>query len=152
MGARVDSPWLSSVFMMAAYMTYGGFLHSIQASLLAWGWSIAFAVALATVFTVCWQACRRFILLGFQSDLGYVIMALMMASLAVAAVTQFHMFSYLSLLVAVTLLTRVDMLLARFPNRRAWLCMLLLALVGLGLAWALYHLGAMPHLAPEGGA
>jgi hypothetical protein len=149
-GQRLENPWLSSVLLMAAYMTYGGFLHSIQASLWAWGWSIGFAVIFAALCTVCWKTCRRLLLTGFQSDLGYVVMALVTASLAVAAVTRFRMFSYLSLLVAVTLLTRVDMLIANFSTRKTWFCMTLLALAGLGLAWALHSLGVSPHLATEG--
>ncbi|MEY3299000.1 MAG: hypothetical protein RLZZ597_2260, partial [Cyanobacteriota bacterium] len=98
----IDSPWLSSVLMMAAYITYGGFLMHIGASPVVWGISLGVAVIFPALCTVCWKTCRRFILMGFQSDLGYVIMALSLASLAVAAVTQFRMFSYLSLLVAVT--------------------------------------------------
>ncbi len=145
----IDSPWLSSVLMMAAYITYGGFLVHISASPVVWGLSLGFAVVFPALCTICWKTCRRFILMGFQSDLGYVIMALSLASLAVAAVTQFRMFSYLSLLVAVTLLTRVDMLIAKFSNRKTWLCMVLLALLGFGLGWALHHLGSPIHLAPE---
>ncbi|MEB3290047.1 MAG: hypothetical protein VKI82_09025 [Leptolyngbya sp.] len=137
----MDSPWLSAVLMMAAYITYGGFLLHISASPVVWGLSLGFAVIFPALCTIAWKTCRRFIILGFQSDLGYVVMALSFASLAVAAVTQFRMFSYLSLLVAVTLLTRVDMLIARFSNPKTWLCMVLLALLGLGLGWALHHLG-----------
>ena len=145
----IDSPWLSSVLMMAAYITYGGFLMHIAASPVVWGISLGVAVIFPALCTVCWKTCRRFILMGFQSDLGYVIMALSLASLAVAAVTQFRMFSYISLLVAVTLLTRVDMLIAKFSTRKTWLCMVLLALLGFGLGWALHHLGSPIHLAPE---
>ncbi len=137
----VGSPWLSSVLMMAAYISYGGFLLYISASTLVWGASLGFAVIFPALCTIAWKPCRRLILMGFQSDLGYVVMALTGASLAVAAVTQFRMFSYLSLLVAVTLLTRVDMLIARFSTPKTWLCMVLLAILGLGLAWALHHLG-----------
>lgn len=147
-GALADSPWLSSVLLMAAYMTYGGFLVHISASPVIWGASLGFAIAFPALCTVCWKTCRRFILMGFQSDLGYVIMALTTASLAVAAVTQFRMFSYLSLLVAVTLLTRVDMLIAKFSKRKTWLCMVLLALLGFVLGWALHHLGSPIELAP----
>lgn len=150
LGQRGESPWLSSVLMVAAYMTYGGFLLHIPASLVAWGWSLGFAVVFAALCTVGWKPCRRVLLTGFQSDLGYVVMALVTASLAVAAVTRFRMFSYLSLLVAVTLLTRVDMLIAKFSNRQTWLCMVLLSLLGLGLAWALHHFGAFPVFAPGG--
>lgn len=149
LGPRGESPWLSSVLMVVAYMTYGGFLLQIPASLVAWGWSLGFVVVFAALCTVGWKPCRNLLLKGFQSDLGYVVMALVTASLAVAAVTRFRMFSYLSLLVAVTLLTRIDMLIARFSNRQTWLGMVLLSLLGLGLAWAVHHLGAFSAFAPN---
>jgi len=150
MSLWVDSPWLSSVLMMAAYITYGEFLLNISASPAVWGISLGFATIFPALCTIAWKPCRRLILMGFQSDLGYVVMALTGASLAVAAVTQFRMFSYLSLLVAVTMLTRVDMLIARFSTPKTWLCMVLLAILGLGLAWALHHLGASASLTPAG--
>lgn len=136
---KIDSPWLSAVLLMASYLTYGGFLHSLPASLLGWGISILFAVLLSAVCTIGWKICRSVLLLGFQSDLGYFLMALMFSSLAVAAVSQFRMFSYLSLLVAVSLLTRVDMLIAKMNNAQAFLAMVGLALLGMGIAWLIYE-------------
>lgn len=148
--APVDSPWLASILCVTAYTTYSGFLLHIAAPPLVWGASLGFAVIFPALCTIAWKTCRRFILMGFQSDLGYVIMALTVASLAVAAVTQFRMFSYLSLLVAVTLLTRVDMLIAKFSKRQTWLCMVLLSLLGFGLGWVLHHLGSPVHLTQDG--
>lgn len=135
---KVESPWLSAVLLLAAYLTYGGFLHSISASSLEWGITIVFAIALSAICTIGWKACRNLVLLGFQSDLGYLLMALLVASLAVVAVYQFRMFTNLSLLVAVSLLTRVDMLIARMHTIHAFLGMVSLSLLGLGLAWILH--------------
>jgi hypothetical protein len=131
--------------MVAAYMTYGGFLHQRGMSNLGWALSTVFALILATVTTIGWKLCRRFILLGFQSDLGYFLMALVLASTAVAAVTQFHMFASIALLVAVSLLVRVDMVIANFANGVAFLIMVFLSLLGLGLSWVPQTLGDSSH-------
>lgn len=139
LNTRTDSPWLSAVLLMASYLTYGGFLHSLPASVVGWGLSLLFAVLLSAVCTIGWNICRRVLLMGFQSDMGYFLMALMFSSLAVAAVSQFRMFSYLSLLVAVSLLTRVDMLIAKMNTVQAFLAMLGLALLGMGIAWLIYE-------------
>jgi hypothetical protein len=138
-------PWPSWVLMVAAYMTYGGFLHQRGMSNLGWALSAVFALILATVTTIGWKQCRRFILLGFQSDLGYFLMALALASMAVAAVTQFHMFASIALLVAVSLLARVDMVVANFANGVAFLIMVFLSLLGLGLSWVPQMLSDSSH-------
>ncbi len=139
-------PWLSWVLMVAAYMTYGGFLHQSGASNLVWGLSLAFALTLAAVITIGWRLCRRFILIGFQSDLGYFLMALSLASMSVAAVTQFHLFAALALLVAVGLLVRVDMVIADMTKGTAFLIMVFLSILGLGLSWLPHLLRGSAHL------
>lgn len=141
---KLSSVWLSWVLMILAYATYGGFLHNVKAALLPWVLSSIFALAVAGIITIFWGSYRRVILLGFQSDLGYFVMALLMASLAVVAVTQFQTFAYLALLVAVSLLVRVDLLIANFKDSTAFLALILLAFLGLGLSWLLTLLIATP--------
>lgn len=141
---QATSPWLSSVLMMASYMTYGGFLFQSSASLLVWGVSLGCTAVFAALCTICWKPCRRILIQGFRSDLGYVVLALLTASLAMAAVTRFRLVACLLMLVAATLLTRVDMLIAQFSNRKTWFCMVLLALLGFGLSWGVYRLGTSP--------
>jgi Na+-translocating ferredoxin:NAD+ oxidoreductase RnfD subunit len=74
-------------------------------------------------------------LIGFQSDLGYFAMALILASLAVVAVSQFQWFAYFAMLVAVSLLARVDNLIAGFKDALAFVWLSGLALLGLALSW-----------------
>jgi hypothetical protein len=114
--------------MVIAHATYGGFLHNRQAGLAAWLISAVLAVGGAGAITLFWPLLRRIILLGFQSDTGYFIMALSLASLAVVAVTQFQLFAYFAMLVAVALLARVDNLIvgvriaSLFSGCRVWRC------------------------------
>ncbi|NJL44924.1 MAG: hypothetical protein HC922_02570 [Leptolyngbyaceae cyanobacterium SM2_3_12] len=121
--------------MILAYATYGGFLHSTHARPLAWILSIVFCLGVAGITTIFWTPFRRVILLGFQSDIGYFVMAVLLASLAVVAVTQFEIFAYLTMVVAVSLLVRVDLQIADFKDSVAFLALSLLALLGLGLSW-----------------
>ncbi|MGF1570379.1 MAG: hypothetical protein ACFCVD_20285 [Nodosilinea sp.] len=134
-GQKLTMLGLSGPLMVMAYITYGGFLHSLNTIPLHWALNVSFALALAGVITIFWVPCRDLFLIGFQSDLGYFIMALVLASLAVAAVSRFHLFAYLSMLVAAALLVRVDMLILGFKNGWAFLTLSLLAILGLAISW-----------------
>lgn len=132
---RLHGPWLSWLLLILAYATYGRLLKHNEASPLEWALSIGFVVVLGSGLTVLWPLYRRVLLLGFQSDVGYFIMALSIASLAVVAVTQFQLFVYVSMLVAVSLLARVDTLVANINQLVAFGILTALALFGLSLSW-----------------
>jgi hypothetical protein len=131
----VQTHWLSWALLVMAYATYGSFLHEVNVHSYAWGLSCLGAVCGAWMITLGWPRVRRVILLGFQSDIGYFVMALSGASLAVIAVTQFQMFAYCAMLVAVSLLARVDNLIAGFRDVMAFGWLSGLALLGLALSW-----------------
>ncbi|PSR18583.1 hypothetical protein C8255_06580 [filamentous cyanobacterium CCP3] len=127
--------WLSWMLMVLAHVTYGGFLHDRNAGPTAWAVSIVLAICGAGAITLFWPLVRRIILLGFQSDVGYFVMALTLASLAVVAVTQFQVFAYFAMLLAVSLLARVDNLILGLKDTAAFLLLAGLALLGLALSW-----------------
>ena len=127
--------WLSWTLMVMAYATYGGFLHHHKAPSVTWALSSLLAICSAWVITLGWPQVRRIILLGFQSDMGYFVMALSAASLAEVAVTRFQLFAYFTMLVAVSLLARVDNLIAGFRDAVAFFWLSALALLGLVLSW-----------------
>lgn len=130
-------PWLSWLLLIVAYLTYGQFLHSSSAQSYVWFLSIGFAIALAAIATFLWVASRRIILMGFKSDAGYSIMVLSLASLAVVAVVEFHIFAYILVLVAATLLLRVDCLIANFSEATTFTLMTVCPLLGLAVSWAI---------------
>jgi hypothetical protein len=134
-GKAFGGPWLSWSLLVIAYATYGRFLHDGEASMLRWVVSGGFAIAISGVITILWVPTRRIILLGFKSDVGYAIMVLSIASLAVLAVVQIRVFSYFLVLSAVSLLARVDTLINDLHPILAFLLMTLLAFVGLGMSW-----------------
>jgi hypothetical protein len=128
-------PWVSSVLLVIAYATYGRFLHDGEASLLRWVVSGGFAIAISGIMTILWVPTRRIILLGFKSDVGYAIMVLTIASLAVLAVVQIRVFSYFLVLAAVSLLARVDTLINDLHPALAFSLLVMFAFMGLGLSW-----------------
>ncbi len=131
----LQSHWLSWTLVIMAYATYGGFLHNREATGLTWAFSGLLAVWGAWAITMGWPYLRQLLILGFQSDLGYFIMALAIASLSVAAVSQFQQFAYFVMLVAVSLLARVDNLIAGYRDTVAFVWLSVLALLGLALSW-----------------
>lgn len=131
----LQSHWLSWTLLVMAYATYGGFLHDGNTVLVGWVLSALLAIWGAWAITLGWPKLRQLLLLGFQSDLGYFIMALTTASLAVAAVSQFQRFAYFVMLIAVSLLARVDNLIAGYRDKVAFVWLSALALLGLALSW-----------------
>lgn len=127
--------WRSWLLFIVAYVTFGQLLHNTDAAPLIWGVSLGLVVVKAGLLTLFWQPTRKFILLGFQSDAGYSIMVLALASLAVLAVVQFRTFAYVIVLVATALLVRVDCLVDGFSDRQAFQVLLTLPLLGLGCSW-----------------
>ncbi|MBD0267616.1 MAG: hypothetical protein ICV77_04900 [Cyanobacteria bacterium Co-bin8] len=145
------SPWISWILLMLVYLTFGRFLQSaaLLHALYPWIMSGAFAIAQAAILTLLWKPAQKILLLGFQSDLGHIIMVLLLASLAVAAVVQFQVFSYLAVLVAASLLARVETLLTGMGNTPAFLVLSFFPLLGLALSWMMIYLSGM--VAPAAG-
>ena len=77
---------------------------------------------------------RNFFLLGFQSDAGYTVMALVMASFAVVIVSWIQIFVYFLVMLAAALLLRVELLIRDIGNSLAFVTILLLSVIGLGLS------------------
>lgn len=127
-------PWLSSLLLLLAYMGFGAFLHSRHSSDLIWWLALGHAVFEAACLTILWKPLRNFFLLGFQSDVGYTIMALVIASLAVVVVAWIQIFIYFLVMLAAALLLRVDLLIRDTRNSFAFVIIVLLSLIGLGIS------------------
>jgi len=145
--------WLSWALLLIAYATYGRLLHTTdfepvswlsllgswigihQMNSLVWVMTLLFVGIKASILTVFWTPVRKFMLLGFQSDVGYSIMVLVLASLAVVAVVQIRTFAYITVLIASAILVRVDSLITDMGDRLSFLVLILIPLIGLGLSW-----------------
>lgn len=127
-------PWLSSLLLLLAYMGFGAFLHSRHSSDFIWWLGLGHAVIEAACLTILWKPLRNFFLLGFQSDIGYTVMALVMASLAVAIVSWIQIFIYFLVMLAAALLVRVELLIRDIGNSFAFVTIVVLSVMGLGLS------------------
>jgi hypothetical protein len=127
--------WRSWLLFVVAYVTFGQLLHNTDVAPWIWGVSLGMVMVKAGLLTLLWHPTRKLLLLGFQSDAGYSIMVLALASLAVLAVVQFRAFAYLIVLIATALLVRVDCLVDGLSDRQTFQVLLLLPLLGLGMTW-----------------
>jgi hypothetical protein len=131
----MKSHWLSWTLLVLSYATFGQLLHTEESDPVIWYVTLGFIVVKAGILTLIWVPVRNFALKGFKTDVGYSIMVLVLASLAVVAVVQFRTFAYIIVLIAAALLVRVDCLVDGMGDRLAFLTLILLSLIGLGLSW-----------------
>lgn len=127
--------WLSWGLLVLGYATYGQLLHSNASDQYIWLVTLACIVIKSGILTLTWKPVRDLAIRGFQSDVGYSIMVLVFASLAVLAVVQLRAFAYFIVLVATALLVRVDCLAQGMGDRLSFVTLVLLATLGLGLSW-----------------
>ncbi len=127
-------PWLSSLLLLLAFMGFGAFLHSRHSPDFIWWLALGYAVLESALLTIIWRPLRNFFLMGFKSDLGYTVMALMLASLAVVIVSWIQIFIYFLVMLAAALLLRVELLIRDVGNSFAFVTILSLSLIGLGLS------------------
>ena len=127
--------WLSVSLLTLSYFTYGWFLHHVSVGLMVWLLSGGFALALSSLLTIAWDSCRQFVLRRIQSDVGYTLAILSLASLAVALIAWIHIFAYFIVMIAGALFVRLDTVVRGFSRRRAFLLLLTIALFGLGSSW-----------------
>lgn len=131
----MKSHWLSWTLLVLSYATFGQLLHSGEPDKVIWLATLTFVVVKAGILTLIWVPVRDFALKGFQTDVGYSVMVLVLASLAVLAVVQFRAFAYIIVLVAAALLVKVDCLVDGMGDRLSFLTLVTLSLLGLGLSW-----------------
>jgi hypothetical protein len=134
-------PWLSSGLVLLAHTAFGGFLQNRHSPQILWGLAIVYVLLQAAILSIAWKPVRNFLLLGFKSDVGYTIMALVAASLAVVMVAWIQIFAYFFMILAATLLLRIDLLIRGMGNGVAFIALFLFSIAGLGsgrwLIWLL---------------
>ena len=138
-------PWLSSMLLLLAFMGFGAFLHSRHSSDFLWWLALGYAFLESALLTIVWKPMRNVFLLGFQSDFGYTVMALVMASLAVVVVSWIQIFGYFLVMLAAALLLRVELLIRDIGNSSAFAILLLLSVMGLFISRVIIEL--LPQLA-----
>ncbi|NEQ33171.1 MAG: hypothetical protein F6K04_19600 [Leptolyngbya sp. SIO4C5] len=127
--------WLSFILLFLIYATFGWFLRTWEASHLSWILTAAFLVIKAGILTILWKPSREFVLLGFQSDMGYFVMVMVLASLFVAALVWLQVFAYILMMIAAGLLVRVDLLTRSVNDVLAFITLLAIPALGLAASW-----------------
>ncbi len=128
-------PWLSMLLLFLANMTFGVFVHEYTRSSWVWAAAIAYIVLECGVLTIGWKQTRDFVLLGFQSDVGYTLMAVAAASFAVVLVVWVRISGHFLVMLAAALLLRVRLYTGRGNSAIAFITMLSISLLGLGISW-----------------
>lgn len=129
------------LLFLLANAAFGFFLHDHDGikrgvhSELIWASGIAYIVFECSVLSIAWRATRRFMLLGFQSDLGYALMAVGGASLAVIVVVWIQIFSHFLVMLAAATLLRIRLHTCRSGKMRCFLTMLAISFGGLAVSW-----------------
>ena len=126
--------WLSYLLLLATYTAFGRYLHTSEASHLAWVMTVFGVITLAGIMTMLWKPARSFALLGFRSDVGYLVMVLLLASLAVLVVAWVHIFAYILVMIATSLLVRIDALTLDLNNTLTFAILVGIPIAGLGLS------------------
>ena len=125
----------SHILLLVSYMTFGWHLHSAAATRFAWVMTVCFVIALAGMMTTLWKPVKSFALLGFRSDVGYFVMVLLSASLAVLVLSWVHFFAYILVMIAASLLVRIEARTLDLSNLPTFLILVGLSITGLGLSW-----------------
>jgi hypothetical protein len=129
-------PWLASVLLILAFLVFGEYLGT-QSSQLLWLLAATHAITEAALLTIAWKPLRNLFLLGFQSDVGNSIMAILGALVAVAVFAWIYIFAYFLLMLAASLLVRIELVTRGVHKGLAFLLMSALSLLGLALGWGL---------------
>ena len=138
-------PWLSTVLLLLANVAFGFFLQERQSSEVVWAIAIVYIALECGVLSVAWRPARDFILLGFQSDVGYSLMALIIASGAVVIVAWVKISGYFLVILAASLLLRIDLLTRRVGLLLSFLTLFAISLAGIAIS-LLVGPGSLPSL------
>ncbi|MEL6813919.1 MAG: hypothetical protein AAFP03_03785 [Cyanobacteria bacterium J06598_3] len=128
-------PGLSVIFLLLAHMAFGFFLQEIETQAFGWAIAIAYIVLQCSVLSIAWHPARKFVLMGFKSDVGYSLMALAGASFAVVIVAWVQISTYFLTMLAAAILLRIKLYTRRGRAITSFLIMIIVCLTGLAISW-----------------
>lgn len=133
-------PWLSVLLLLLANVAFGFFLHDHDGvrqgqAELVWASAIAYIVFECSVLSIAWKSTQRFMLLGFKSDVGYALMAVGGASLAVIVLVWIQIFSHFLVMLAAAILLRIKLYTWRSGKVMCFLTMTAISFAGLAMSW-----------------
>ena len=128
-------PWISICLLFLANIAFGLFLHDREISIVTWWLAIADIILEFGIISIAWNYVRKLILLCFTSDVGYSVMAVAGASIAVIIVAWVQISGYFLVMLAAALLLRVDLFTRRIGTVFSFIALLVISLLGLTASW-----------------
>lgn len=130
-----NSLWLSAVLLVLATLAFGLFLHRRDSSEVIWLLAVVYTIIECGALSILWKRVRNIVLMGFKSDVGYAITALLGASLVVVILAWIQISSYFLVMFAAALLVRINLFTLRVGLRLSFIFLLLVSCLGLTLSW-----------------
>lgn len=122
--------------LLLANMAFGLYLHSEYSTTLSpWVAATAYVVFECSALSVAWKPVRNFVLLGFQSDVGYASMALAGASFAVVVLVWIQISTYFLMMLSAAILLRIKLHTRRGGPIFSFFVLAITSLGGLALSW-----------------
>lgn len=128
-------PWTSITILLFAYITYSWFLCQSDFSPFIWVFSLVFALILAGFVSAFMYDVRVWLTSWLQSDVGYFAAVFVAAFLATVVLIWIRFFAYILVLLAATILARLDLRTVGFNELQAFWLLFFVSMLGLGLGF-----------------
>jgi hypothetical protein len=132
-------PWFSPLLLLLTYTNLGWVIYQAHYSLIIWLLLIVGILILSSSFTAPWSEISRFFRFLFQSNLRYFCITILGAFLLFLMLAKFRLFLDILVIIAGTMLVRLDFQAAGYKEKLAFGTILIFSLLGLGLG-AILHL------------
>lgn len=128
-------PWLAVLLLLAAYITLGWVLSTLQAFWLVWVVVALASLLLAAAFSSSWTEIRDKFANLFSSDSKTFLIAVIAAFTSVIFIAWLHIFVHALVVSCAVLLVKLDMQAASFRERQVFLLISAVSLLGLSIGW-----------------
>lgn len=133
-------PWISLGLLMLTYTNLGWVSYQAGYSLITWLLLVIGILLLTGSFTTPWSQISDFFRFLFKSNLRYFGLTLLGAFLLFLILAQFRLFLDILVIIAATMLARLDFQGAGFKEKLAFGIIFIFSLFGLGLGVILHLL------------
>ncbi|MEO0770677.1 MAG: hypothetical protein AAFY72_14845 [Cyanobacteria bacterium J06649_4] len=130
-----NSLWLAVCLRLLATLAFGIFLQGRETASFVWILAAGYIALECGVLSVAWKPARNLVLLGFKSDVGYSMMALVLASLAVVLAAWVQISGYFLVILAAGLLLRITLFTRRAGTVLSFIVLLISSFLGLAISW-----------------
>ncbi|MDJ0620673.1 MAG: hypothetical protein QNJ63_28725 [Calothrix sp. MO_192.B10] len=131
-------PWISLALLILTYTNLGWVAYQARYSLINWVLLVIAILFMTGSFTTPWSQISDFFRILLKSNLRYFGLTLLGAFLLFLILAKFRIFLDILVIIAATMLARLDFQGAGFKERLAFGIIFIFSLVGLGLGVILH--------------